>query len=275
MWVGVHSFAVVLVQLLIPFDSLWLHGLQHARLPCPSPSPGACSNSCPLSRWCHPTISSSVAPFSSRLQSFPASGAFPMSQLICKRPSEETRMNPPHGQALKAFYFPGSAPHPPRGTWYVSKCLLGEMGSNRALLSLSFSFLSWPLKSALVALWLQSLHDTHVCFYVNRCAAGLARRGLVGRSRRGRCHVVSGRVPGWLSRRALTFLFQWSNCRAHFIVDRSVPAARGCSRSTSARVFYEVIDVTPYKRPVPDLSAAHTWLAPSCQPASPASSPCF
>ena len=60
-------------------DSLWPHGLQHTRLPCPSPSPGACSNSCPFSWWCHPTISSSVVPFSSCLQSFPASGSFPMS----------------------------------------------------------------------------------------------------------------------------------------------------------------------------------------------------
>ena len=63
-------------------DSLWPHGLQHARLPCPSPSPRACSNSCPWSRWCHPTISSSAAPFSSCLQSFPASGSFLMSQLF-------------------------------------------------------------------------------------------------------------------------------------------------------------------------------------------------
>ena len=55
------------------------HGLQHARLPCPSLTPGAYSNSCPLSQSCHPTIWSSVAPFSSCLQSFPASGAFPMS----------------------------------------------------------------------------------------------------------------------------------------------------------------------------------------------------
>ena len=55
-------------------DSLWPHGLQHTRLPCPSPTPGACSNSCPSSWWCHPTISSSVIPFSSCLQSFPASG---------------------------------------------------------------------------------------------------------------------------------------------------------------------------------------------------------
>ena len=63
-------------------DSLQPHGLQHARPPCPSPTPGACSNSCPSSRWCHPTNSSSVVPFSSRLQSFPASGSFPMSQFF-------------------------------------------------------------------------------------------------------------------------------------------------------------------------------------------------
>ena len=63
-------------------DSLWPHGLQHTRLPCPSPTPGVYSNSCPLSRWCHPTISSSVIPFSSCLQFFPASGSFPVSQLF-------------------------------------------------------------------------------------------------------------------------------------------------------------------------------------------------
>ena len=56
--------------------SLWSHGLQHTRLPCPSPTLRACSNSCPSSRWCHPTTSSSVVPFSSCLQSFPASGCF-------------------------------------------------------------------------------------------------------------------------------------------------------------------------------------------------------
>ena len=63
-------------------DSLWPHGLQYARLFCLLLSPKVCSNSCPLSRWCHPTISSSVAPFSSYPQSFPASGSFPMSQLF-------------------------------------------------------------------------------------------------------------------------------------------------------------------------------------------------
>ena len=63
-------------------DSLWPHGLQHARPLCPSWTPGVYSNSCPLSQWCHPTISSSVVPFSSLLQSFPASGSFPMSQFF-------------------------------------------------------------------------------------------------------------------------------------------------------------------------------------------------
>ena len=63
-------------------DSLWPHGLQHARPPCPSPTPGVYSNSHPLSQWCHPVISSSVIPFSSCLQSFPASGSFPVSQLF-------------------------------------------------------------------------------------------------------------------------------------------------------------------------------------------------
>ena len=58
------------------------HGLQHARLPCPSPIPRACSNSCPSSQWCYPTILFSVIPFSSCLHSFPVSGSFPMSQLF-------------------------------------------------------------------------------------------------------------------------------------------------------------------------------------------------
>ena len=63
-------------------DSLRPHGLQHARLPCPSPTPRACSNSCLLSQWCHPIILSSVIPFSSCLQTFPESGSFPVSQFF-------------------------------------------------------------------------------------------------------------------------------------------------------------------------------------------------
>ena len=63
-------------------DSWRPYGLQHARPPCPSPNPGVYSNSCPLSQWCHPTISSSVVPFSSCPQSLPASESFPTSQLF-------------------------------------------------------------------------------------------------------------------------------------------------------------------------------------------------
>ena len=67
---------------LVVSDSLRPHGLQHASPPCPSPTPGVFSNSCPLSRWCYPTISSSVVPFSSCLQYFPASGSLQMSKFF-------------------------------------------------------------------------------------------------------------------------------------------------------------------------------------------------
>ena len=66
----------------VMFDSLWPHESQHARTPCPSPTPGVHSDSHPSSRWCHPAISSSVVPFSSCPQSLPASESFPMSQLF-------------------------------------------------------------------------------------------------------------------------------------------------------------------------------------------------
>ena len=74
-----ESFSLVQFSHSVVPNSLLLHGLQHARPPCPSPTPGVYSNSCPSSRWYHPTISSSVIPFSSHLQSLPASGSFPMS----------------------------------------------------------------------------------------------------------------------------------------------------------------------------------------------------
>ena len=73
---------ILLFSHAVTSDSLWPHGLQHTRLPCPSLSPRVCSNSCPWSQWCHPTISSSVIPFSSCFQSFPTSGSFPMSQFF-------------------------------------------------------------------------------------------------------------------------------------------------------------------------------------------------
>ena len=76
------SFSSVQFSLSVVSNSLQWHKLQHARLPCPSPTPEACSNSSPLIRWDHPTISSSVVPFSTCLQSFPASGSFPISQFF-------------------------------------------------------------------------------------------------------------------------------------------------------------------------------------------------
>ena len=75
-------FSSVQFSCSIVAESLQPHGLQHTRLPCPSPTPGTYSNSCPLSSWCHPTITSSVVPFSSCLQSFPAVGSFPVSQFF-------------------------------------------------------------------------------------------------------------------------------------------------------------------------------------------------
>ena len=77
-----YLIAIVQFSHSVVFGSLWPHGLQHARPTCSSPTPGVYSNSCPLSQWCHPTISSSVIPFSSCLQSFPASGSFQMSQFF-------------------------------------------------------------------------------------------------------------------------------------------------------------------------------------------------
>ena len=86
-WIG-DLFLCIYVIFSVQFTcsvvshSLWPHGLQHVRPPCPSPTPGIYSNSCPLSWWCHPTISSSDVPFSSCLLSFPASGSFQMSQVF-------------------------------------------------------------------------------------------------------------------------------------------------------------------------------------------------
>ena len=81
LWIFKH-LACQLSSVTQSWLTLQPHGLQHARLPCQSPTPRACSDSCPLSQWCHPTISSSVPPFSTCLQSFPASGPFPMSEIL-------------------------------------------------------------------------------------------------------------------------------------------------------------------------------------------------
>ena len=76
------QFSSVQLNHSVMSDSLQPHGLQHARSPCPTPTPGVYSNSCPLSGWCHPAISPLVVPFSSGLQSFPGSGSLPVSQLF-------------------------------------------------------------------------------------------------------------------------------------------------------------------------------------------------
>ena len=116
------SYHLFLFSCSVVSDSLWPHGLQHARLPCPSPSPQACSSSCPLSQWCHPTISSSVSLFSSCLLSFPASGSFSVSQLFTSG-----------GQSIGASALAPVLPMNIQG-W----CLLGLTGLN-SLLSMGLS----------------------------------------------------------------------------------------------------------------------------------------
>ena len=111
-------------------NSLWPHGLHNTRLPCPSPSPGACSDSCPLTQWCHPTISFSVAPFSSCLQSFPASGSFQMSWLFTSG-----------GQRIGVSASASVLPMNIQG-WFP----LGLIG----LISLLFKGLSWVFSSTTV-----------------------------------------------------------------------------------------------------------------------------
>ena len=81
---SINHFNSVQFSCSVVSDSLWPHGPQHARPPCPSPTPGVYLNSSPLSWWCHPTISSSVDPFSSCLQSFPVSGSFSISQFFIR-----------------------------------------------------------------------------------------------------------------------------------------------------------------------------------------------
>ena len=102
-------------------DSLWPHESQHARPPCPSPTPGVHSNSCPSSQWCHPAISSSVIPFSSCPQSLPASESFPMSQLFAwggqrTRVSALASFFPKNTQGWSPSEWTGGSPCSPRGS---------------------------------------------------------------------------------------------------------------------------------------------------------------
>ena len=105
-------------------DSLRLHEPQHARPPCPSPAPGVYPNSCPLSQWCHPTILSSVAPFSSCPQSFPESGSFQISQLFISGGqsigvSASTSVPPMNIQDWSPLGWAGWISLQPKGLWRV------------------------------------------------------------------------------------------------------------------------------------------------------------
>ena len=107
----------------VVFHSFQLHGLRHTRLPCPSLSPRACSNSYPLSQWYHPTISSSVIPFASCLLSFPESGnSFPMSWLFAS-----------FGQSIKSFSFHAD----------VSKTQISKFLKTKCILSLKYCVRMW------------------------------------------------------------------------------------------------------------------------------------
>ena len=126
-------------------SSLWLHGLQHPKLPCPLLSPRVGSNSCPLSQWWHPTTSSSVVPFSSRPQSFTASGSFPMSRLFESG-----------GQSIGASASASVLPMNIQG-WFPS----GLIG----LMSLLSKGLSWVFSSATV--WKHRFFDTQPSLWPN------------------------------------------------------------------------------------------------------------
>ena len=148
-------------------DSLWPRGLQHTRLLHPSPTPRACSNSCPLSWWCHPTISSSVVPFSSCLQPFPASGSFQMSQFYTSG-----------GQSIGSFSFSISPSNEHSGLisfrmdWLD---LLAVQGTLKSLLQHHSSKASIPQCSAFFTVQLSHPYMT------TRKTIALTRQTFVGK----------------------------------------------------------------------------------------------
>ena len=141
-----RSFSSVQFSCSVVSDSLWPHGLQHARLPCPWPTPGACSNSCPLSQWCHPTISFSVVPFSC-LQSFSASQFFPMSQFFASDgpgigTSASASVLPNEYSGLISFRMDWLDLLAAQGT--LNKCLLLHHSSKASVLQHSAFFMVQP-----------------------------------------------------------------------------------------------------------------------------------
>ena len=144
------------------------HGLQHARPPCPLPTSRVYSNSCPLSRWCHPTISSSVLPFSSHLQSFPASGSFPMSQLFVSG-GQST------GVSASASVLPMNIQNwfPLGWTGWISLQSNGLLRVSptpqfKSITSLALSFLYSPTLTSIHDYWKNhSLDQTDLCWQSN------------------------------------------------------------------------------------------------------------
>ena len=146
--------------MLLSYVLLWAHGLKHARLPCPSLSPGACSNSCPLSQWCYLTISSSVSPFSCSPPSFPASGSFQMSWLFTSsgqsiRPSALVSVLPMNTQDWSPLGWTGWISLQPKG--------LSRVFSNTTV-----------QKHQFFGAQLSSQSNSHICTWVleKKCWAG-------------------------------------------------------------------------------------------------------
>ena len=164
-------------------NSLWPHRLQHTRLPCPSPAPGTCSNSCPSSQWYHPIISSSVIPFSSCLQSFSESGPFPMSQFFSSGgQSIGTSASNEHSGPI-SFRIDWLDRLAVQGTL---KSLLQHHSSKAAILQHSAFFmvqLSHPyLTTGKTILWLDGPLWAKECFCFLVCCLGLLQLFFEGAS---------------------------------------------------------------------------------------------
>ena len=143
-------FSSVQFSLSVLSNSFWHHGLQHARLPCPSPMPGAYSNSCSSSQWCHSTISSSVVPFSFCLQSFPASGSFQLSQFFVL-----------DGQSFRASVSTSVFPMNIQG-WFplgLTGCFNSPRGSQESSPTPQFKSINSSALSFLYSPSLTSIHD--------------------------------------------------------------------------------------------------------------------
>ena len=176
------------------FNSLWLYGLQHARIPCLSPTPGACSNSCPSSYWCHPTISSPVISFSPCLQSFPISGSFQMSQFFT---SGSQRI----GITASASVLPVNIQDwSPLG--WISWISLQFKGLSRVF---SYTTVQKPqFFGAQLSLW----SNSHIHTWLTRKTIALTRWTFVGKVMSLLCNMLSRLVITFLPRRKC-LLISW------------------------------------------------------------------